>query len=59
MKTLTQAYAQWKRNVLLPNDERQLKVLEAWEAFLAETEPGKLGTEMIDAFETLWEATLE
>lgn len=59
MVEITQAYAQWKSKVLLPNDDRQLKTLEAWEAFLSETPPGKLGGEVIAAFETLWEATFE
>lgn len=59
MISLTQAFVQWRQKVLLPDDDRQLKVLEAWEAFLSETPPGKLGAEVIASFETLWEATFE
>lgn len=59
MVQITQAYAQWKSKVFLPNDDRQLKILEAWEAFLNEVPSGKFSGEMIAAFETLWESTLE
>lgn len=59
MIQLTQAYAQWKRNVLIPEDDRQLTVLKAYEAFLSETPHGKLGSEIPAALDTLWEATFE
>lgn len=59
MVSLNVAYEQWRRKIFLPESDRQLKVLETYQAFLSETPLGNFGAEMISALTILWDSTFE